>query len=96
VGAGPETEPVSSVGLDNNGEARFDLYIAHSGELPTRYELSASSTPEGSELSPGWQLRFEDPVSGADARITEPLVTGSPASRYPFWHSLGVFHSAIA
>ena len=79
VGAGPETEPVSSVGLDNNGEARFDLYIAHSGELPTRYELSASSTPEGSELSPGWQLRFEDPVSGADARITEPLVTGSPA-----------------
>ncbi len=78
-GAGPETEPVSSAGLDANGEARFDLYISHVGELPTRYELSASSTRDGSELDPGWLVRFEDPVSGDPASVTDALTTGSPA-----------------
>lgn len=79
VGPGPEPNPVSSVGLDANGEAHFKLFISHSGELPTRYDLSASTTAGGAELAPGWQVRFEDPVSGDAVVTTEPLITGTPA-----------------
>ncbi len=79
VGPGPEPDPVSTTSLDADGSARFDLFVAHAGELPTRYQLSASLEESGDALPSGWSVDFEDPTTGDAAFVTAPLVSGAPA-----------------
>ncbi len=76
VGPGPEAQAVSTENLDDNGVASFDLHVRHQGSVASAYDLSASATPNGEPLPPGWQIVFTDVVSGTIVTSTGLLASG--------------------
>lgn len=76
AGPGPETLPVSTVTVDELGQARFDLYVRHQGSFDGSYDLSGHATANGGALPPGWQVNFSDGVTGAVVTNTGVLASG--------------------
>ncbi len=76
AGPGPETNPVSVVSPDRNGQALFDLYIRHQGIEPDSYGLTAYSTAGGNPLPAGWQVRFLNPGDSQPRSVTRLLASG--------------------
>lgn len=75
-GPGPEVSPVSTVTLDANGKAVFDLHVRHQGSVSGSYDLSAHATEGGGALPPGWQLVFTNASDGSPLSKTGFLASG--------------------
>ena len=76
VGPGPENLPVSTVTVDETGQATFDLYVRHQGSFAGSYDLSGHATANGGALPAGWQVIFTDGISGAVVTNTGVLDSG--------------------
>lgn len=76
VGPGPETLPVSTVTVDELGQATIDLYVRHQGSFAGSYDLSAHANAIGGALPAGWKVIFTDGVSGAVVTNTGSLASG--------------------
>lgn len=76
VGPGPENLPVSTVTVDETGQATFDLYVRHQGSFAGSYDLSGHAMATGGALPPSWQVIFTDGISGAVVTNTGVLASG--------------------
>ncbi len=76
VGPGPENLPVSTVTVDQSGQASFDLYVRHQGSFDGSYDLSAHATDSGGALPANWQVVFTDANTGAQVSSTGLLASG--------------------
>jgi len=79
AGPGPELSPVSTVPVNAQGVAQFDLFVRNQGQAADQYQLVASLDVNETPLPADWAVEFRDATTSQLINNTAFLQSGQSA-----------------